>query len=164
MTVAEQPIAIDIPWSEGERRAPMSQTVQPPRDGQRPSGSGDAATVDGESSSLRIPCPRGTDAHMSPEWADALTDSRDTSPTADVAAPDPRTGDPTLSLVPDVHLSVAEHGALLRGPWQATSLSPAQTLTESIVESVGRALVVLDADLRVRLANRAFCRAFQVRL
>jgi PAS domain S-box-containing protein len=33
---------------------------------------------------------------------------------------------------------------------------------EAIVETVGESLVVLDADLRVRTVNKAFCDAFRV--
>jgi two-component system CheB/CheR fusion protein len=61
-----------------------------------------------------------------------------------------------------------EYGALLRGPWKSagwpTARSLAETLAERLVENMRGAVVVLDADLRVRLANRAFCQFFQVRL
>jgi len=52
--------------------------------------------------------------------------------------------------------------ALLSGPWTVKSVTPIETLAESIVRSVRVALVVLDADLRVRFSNRAFCQTFQV--
>ena len=54
------------------------------------------------------------------------------------------------------------YGSLLWGPWKAETSAPTRTLAESVLQNVRGALVVLDADLRVRLANRAFCQTFQV--
>jgi PAS domain S-box-containing protein len=54
------------------------------------------------------------------------------------------------------------YGALLWGPWRAEMSAPNETLAESVLQHLRGAVVVLDADLRVRLANRAFCQTFQV--
>jgi len=42
------------------------------------------------------------------------------------------------------------------------ALAQARDFAMSIVETVHQPLLVLDADLRVRMANRAFCRTFQI--
>jgi len=55
-----------------------------------------------------------------------------------------------------------EYEALLGGPWQAELSTLSESLAERVVQSLRRPLVVLDADLRVRLANGAFCQTFQI--
>jgi two-component system CheB/CheR fusion protein len=55
-----------------------------------------------------------------------------------------------------------EYGPLHWGPWKAETAASTKTLAESVLQNVRGTLVVLDADFRVRLANRAFCQAFQV--
>lgn len=58
--------------------------------------------------------------------------------------------------------SAANYGPVIAGPWRVDGLATASSVAESIVEAVPTALVVLDANLRVRQANPAFYETFQV--
>ena len=135
----------------------MSLHVLPSRSGRRPNGTEAGAAVSNESVSPTPQYPSSTRTELPPERIGDLADAPITLSMSDLAAPygqlagrgSPQTAD-------------QEYGAPLWRRWQADVRAPIETLLESVVQHVSGALVVLDADLRVRLANRAFCRSFQV--
>jgi signal transduction histidine kinase len=80
----------------------------------------------------------------------------------------PRRGDNIgfleLDLQPSADQSARErrNTTMLEAPLTRAATAPLRSLGEQVLATVGLPLLVLDADLRVRLANRAVCRAFQV--
>src|SRR4051812_3143353 len=119
-------------------------------------GSDDGAIADEPASRLMLypsrahtHLPRGSEV----EPAHARLDLILTAP----AVLDPQIDGTSALLMPE-----AEYGALLAGPWKPATRVPVEGLAASVLDNMRGAVVVLDADLRVRLANHAFCEMFQV--
>jgi two-component system, OmpR family, sensor histidine kinase VicK len=135
----------------------MNSSLLPPRNGHHPNGTGGrAAVADASASAWRL-SPSSAAADLPPAHTGDLADSPITLNVADRAALDgPVDGTEAL------RTSDSAYGARLRGPSKAETPAPHDTLAESVLQHLRGAVVVLDADLRVRMANRAFCQTVQV--
>jgi two-component system CheB/CheR fusion protein len=129
----------------------------PSRNGHRLNGPGDSTAVTNESVSLRIQHSSSADTDLPRERYGDPADSPITLNPADLAAPEFQ-----MDAMEAPRESGQTYGRLLAGPWKAESSAPIETLAESVLQHVRQPLVVLDAELRARLANHAFCETFQI--
>lgn len=135
----------------------MSLPCQPSRNGHHHNGTGDGAAVADASASAWRLSPSSAAADLPPAHTGDLADSPITLNVADRAALDgPMDGTEALPT------SDSAYGARLRGPSKAETPAPHDTLAESVLQHLRGAVVVLDADLRVRMANRALCQTVQM--
>src|SRR5581483_74144 len=127
------------------------------RSGQRPNGTGHGEAASDESGSPPVLSPSSVETDRAPRRTRNLADSPIRPNLADLRAPADRMGGTEGSRKSD-----HEYWPLLWGSWKVKTSAPVTTLAESIVQNVRGPLVVLDADLGVRLTNRAFCETFNV--
>jgi two-component system, chemotaxis family, CheB/CheR fusion protein len=131
----------------------------PLQDGPGPNRTGDGAAATDRSASPPNQYLSSTEADLVPARNGGLVAALVRPLMPHLAVPEVRIGETLTTLV-----SESAYGALLAGPWKARSSAPIETLAECVVQNLRGALVVLDVDFRVRVANRAFCRTFQVTL
>jgi len=135
----------------------MNSSLLPPCNGHHPNGTGDGAAVADELTSAWRLSPSRAATDLPPARTGDLADSPITLNVADWAALDgPLDGTEAL------RTSDSAYGARLCGPWNAETSARNETLAESVLQHLREAVVVLDADLRVRMANHAFCQTVQV--
>jgi two-component system, chemotaxis family, CheB/CheR fusion protein len=127
------------------------------RNGSHPNGTEDGAAVTNESGSPRDLSPSSAATSLPPTNNSNLADSPNTLQMEDLAALDDR-----MEGIEGSRDLDQAYGSLLWGPWNAEASVSTRTLAESVLQNVRGPLVVLDADLRVRVANRAFCQTFQI--
>lgn len=159
----ERTIAIDVAWSWDEGCVPMNSPLLPHRTGPRPNGIGNGSAAIDESAAPRILYSGNAETLLPPTSNGDLADRPITLKTEDLAAPGDRTGGKAASRESDQGYGPDQgYGLLLWGPRKAETPAPPKTLAENVLQNMRRPLIVLDADLRIGLVNRAFCRTFQV--
>lgn len=127
------------------------------RNGHHHHGIGDGAAVTDESASAWSLSPISAADDLPPAHTGDMADWPITLKVADRAALD---GPMDGTEAPPT--SDTAYEALHWGRWPAETSTPTPTLVGNVLQNLSGPLVVLDADLRVRLANRAFCQTFQV--
>jgi two-component system, OmpR family, phosphate regulon sensor histidine kinase PhoR len=131
----------------------------PLQNGPGPSGTGDGAAVTDQSASPPSQYVSRAEVDLLPARNGGLIAASGRLRLPSLTVPEARMVETLVTPV-----SESAYGALLAGPWKARSSAPIGTLAEHVLQNLRGALVVLDVDFRVRVANRAFCRTFQVTL